>query len=231
MIRINNLHKIYGSGSEKMEVLKGLSFELEEGKIMCVLGPSGSGKSTLLNICGGIESIDEGRVEVFGQDLGSMQKKELELYRRNDLGFVFQFYNLLSHLNVYENIEVGKYLAQDPLEIDRLIDDLDLREHIDKYPNEISGGQAQRTSIGRAMVKRPKLLICDEPTGALDYESAREVLILIEKLNQLYGSTVIIATHNIQIAKMCDLILSIHNGSIKSLVENKEKIPAREVCW
>ena len=231
MIRINNLHKFYGSGSEKMEVLKGLSFELKEGKIMCVLGPSGSGKSTLLNICGGIESIDEGRVEVFGQDLGSMQKKELELYRRNDLGFVFQFYNLLSHLNVCENIEVGKYLAQDPLEIDRLIDDLDLREHIDKYPNEISGGQAQRTSIGRAMVKRPKLLICDEPTGALDYESAREVLILIEKLNQLYGSTVIIATHNIQIAKMCDLILSIHNGSIKSLVENKEKIPAREVCW
>ena len=231
MIRINNLHKIYGSGSEKMEVLKGLSFELEEGKIMCVLGPSGSGKSTLLNICGGIESIDEGRVEVFGQDLGTMQKKELELYRRNDLGFVFQFYNLLSHLNVYENIEVGKYLAQDPLEIDRLIDDLDLREHIDKYPNEISGGQAQRTSIGRAMVKRPKLLICDEPTGALDYESAREVLILIEKLNQLYGSTVIIATHNIQIAKMCDLILSIHNGSIKSLVENKEKIPAMEVSW
>ena len=231
MIRINNLHKLYGSGSVKMEVLRGVSFELEEGKIMCVLGPSGSGKSTLLNICGGIESIDEGRVEVFGQDLGSMQKKELELYRRNDLGFVFQFYNLLSHLNVYENIEVGKYLAQDPLEIDRLIDDLDLREHIDKYPNEISGGQAQRTSIGRAMVKRPKLLICDEPTGALDYESAREVLILIEKLNQLYGSTVIIATHNIQIAKMCDLILSIHNGSIKSLVENKEKIPAREVCW
>ncbi|MCI6603270.1 MAG: ABC transporter ATP-binding protein [Clostridiales bacterium] len=231
MIRINNLHKLYGSGSEKMEVLRGLSFELEKGKIMCVLGPSGSGKSTLLNICGGIESIDEGRVEVFGQDLGSMQKKELELYRRNDLGFVFQFYNLLSHLNVYENIEVGKYLAQDPLEIDRLIDDLDLREHIDKYPNEISGGQAQRTSIGRAMVKRPKLLICDEPTGALDYESAREVLILIEKLNQLYGSTVIIATHNIQIAKMCDLILSIHNGNIKSLVENKEKIPAREVCW
>lgn len=231
MIRINNLHKLYGSGSEKMEVLRGVSFELEEGKIMCVLGPSGSGKSTLLNICGGIESIDEGRVEVFGQDLGSMQKKELELYRRNDLGFVFQFYNLLSHLNVYENIEVGKYLAHDPLEIDRLIDDLDLREHIDKYPNEISGGQAQRTSIGRAMVKRPKLLICDEPTGALDYESAREVLILIEKLNQLYGSTVIIATHNIQIAKMCDLILSIHNGSIKSLVENKEKIPAREVCW
>lgn len=231
MIRIENLHKSYGSGSEKIEVLKGMSFELEDGKIMCILGPSGSGKSTILNICGGIETIDAGRVEVFGQKLDSMQKKELELYRRHYLGFVFQFYNLVSHLNVYENIELGRYLAENPLDIERLIDDLDLREHIGKYPNEISGGQAQRTSIGRAMVKRPKLLICDEPTGALDYESAKEVLVLIEKLNQLYGSTVIIATHNTQIARMCDLILSIHNGSIKALVENKDIIPAEEVNW
>lgn len=231
MIKINDLHKFYGSGSDRIEVLKGLSFELEEGKLMCLLGPSGSGKSTILNICGGIESIDDGSVELFGQDLGSMKKKELELYRRNYLGFVFQFYNLVSHLNVYENIEVGKFLAKNPLEIDDLIDNLGLREHAEKYPNEISGGQAQRTSIGRAMVKRPKLLICDEPTGALDYESAKEVLILIEKLNQIYGSTVIIATHNVQIAKMCDVILSIHNGSIKSMTENKYKIPAREVNW
>lgn len=231
MIKINNLHKSYGSGSEKIEVLKGMSFELEEGKMMCLLGPSGSGKSTILNVLGGLESIDEGSVEVFGQELSRMKKKDLELYRRNSLGFVFQFYNLVSHLNVYENIEVGKYLSNNPLEIDSLIDDLGLRDHVQKYPNEISGGQAQRTSIGRAMVKRPKLLICDEPTGALDYESAREVLILIEKLNQIYGSTVIIATHNSQIAKMCDFILSIHNGTIKSLEENKDKIPAREVTW
>lgn len=231
MIKINNLHKSYGSGSEKIEVLKGMSFELEEGKMMCLLGPSGSGKSTILNVLGGLESIDEGSVEVFGQELSKMKKKDLELYRRNSLGFVFQFYNLVSHLNVYENIEVGKYLSNNPLEINSLIDDLGLRDHVQKYPNEISGGQAQRTSIGRAMVKRPKLLICDEPTGALDYESAREVLILIEKLNQIYGSTVIIATHNSQIAKMCDFILSIHNGTIKSLEENKDKIPAREVTW
>ncbi len=231
MIKINNLHKSYGSGSEKIEVLKGMSFELEEGKMMCLLGPSGSGKSTILNVLGGLESIDEGSVEVFGQELSRMKKKDLELYRRNSLGFVFQFYNLVSHLNVYENIEVGKYLSNNPLEINSLIDDLGLRDHVQKYPNEISGGQAQRTSIGRAMVKRPKLLICDEPTGALDYESAREVLILIEKLNQIYGSTVIIATHNSQIAKMCDFILSIHNGTIKSLEENKDKIPAREVTW
>ena len=130
-----------------------------------------------------------------------------------------------------ENIEVGKYLSNNPIDIDGLIDDLGLKEHIYKFPNEISGGQAQRTSIGRAIIKRPKLLICDEPTGALDYESAKDVLVLIEKLNKLYGSTIIIATHNTQISKMCDVILSIHNGSIKSIEENKEKISANEVTW
>ena len=130
-----------------------------------------------------------------------------------------------------ENIEVGKYLSNNPIDIDGLIDDLGLKEHIYKFPNEISGGQAQRTSIGRAIIKRPKLLICDEPTGALDYESAKDVLVLIEKLNKLYGSTIIIATHNTQISKMCDVILSIHNGSIKSIEENREKISANEVTW
>lgn len=231
MIKIDNLHKYYGSKEEKIEVLKGISLELQDKKITCILGPSGSGKSTILNILGGIESIDEGKVDVFGNDLKSMKKKDLELYRRHYLGFVFQFYNLVSNLNVKENIEVGKYLSQDPLDIDKLIDDLGLREQIYKYPNEISGGQAQRTSIGRAIVKRPKLLICDEPTGALDYESAKEVLILIEKLNKLYGTSVIIATHNSQIAKMCDCILSIHDGRIKSFEENTEKICAEEVSW
>ena len=132
---------------------------------------------------------------------------------------------------IWGNIEVGKYLSNNPIDIDGLIDDLGLKEHIYKFPNEISGGQAQRTSIGRAIIKRPKLLICDEPTGALDYESAKDVLVLIEKLNKLYGSTIIIATHNTQISKMCDVILSIHNGSIKSIEENKEKISANEVTW
>lgn len=231
MIEVNNLHKYYGSAQERIEVLKGISFVLPDSKIMCVLGPSGSGKSTLLNILGGIEKIDEGSVNIYGNRLESMKKKELESYRRRYLGFIFQFYNLVSHLTVYENIEVGKYLSQDPLDIDSLIDDLGLREHIKKYPNEISGGQAQRTSIGRAMIKRPKLLICDEPTGALDYESAKDILNLIEKLNSTYGSTVIIATHNTQIAKMCDITLSIHNGTIRSFEQNDEKIMASEVTW
>lgn len=231
MIKIENLYKYYGRGSERQEVLKGLTFELPERKILCVLGPSGSGKSTLLNILGGLETIDDGRVEVFGHNLAQMTSQELEKYRRNNLGFVFQFYNLVSHLNVYENMEVGKYLAQDPLDIDKLIDDLGLRGQQAQFPNELSGGQAQRTAIGRAMIKRPRLLICDEPTGALDYESAKDVLLLIEKLNSLYGSTVIIATHNTQIAKMCDLVLALHNGKIKSWEENPHKIAAREVAW
>lgn len=231
MIKISNLHKFYGTKENKAEVLKGINLEIEDGKIICVLGPSGSGKSTLLNILGGIETIDEGDVSVFGEDIKNMSKKALENYRRENLGFVFQFYNLISDLNVLENVEVGKYLSKKPLNTDTLLDELGLSEHKYKYPNEISGGQAQRASIARAMIKSPKLLICDEPTGALDYESAKDVLCLIENLNHKYHSTVIIASHNTQIAKMSDVILSLHNGSIKSVVENKDKISAKEVTW
>lgn len=231
MIYIENLKKSYGIGQEKINALNGIDFKLESGKILCLLGPSGSGKSTLLNILGGIESIDYGKVKVFDNDLYKMNKKDLENYRRKNLGFVFQFYNLISDLNVKENIEVGAYLSDNPIDTDELITNLSLNDQVYKYPNEISGGQAQRTSIARAIIKRPKLLICDEPTGALDYESAKEVLILIEKLNKIYNSTIIIATHNVQIAKMCDFIMNIHNGSIRSFEENKEKIPARSVSW
>lgn len=231
MIKISNLHKFYGAKENRAEVLKGINLEIEDGKIICVLGPSGSGKSTLLNILGGIETIDEGDVSVFGEDIKNMSKKALENYRRENLGFVFQFYNLISDLNVLENVEVGKYLSKKPLNTDTLLDELGLSEHKYKYPNEISGGHAQRASIARAMIKSPKLLICDEPTGALDYESAKDVLCLIENLNHKYHSTVIIASHNTQIAKMSDVILSLHNGSIKSVVENKDKISAKEVTW
>lgn len=231
MIYIENLKKSYGVGKEKIKALNGIDLKLESGKILCLLGPSGSGKSTLLNILGGIETIDQGLVKVFENDLNKMNKKDLENYRRENLGFVFQFYNLISDLNVKENIEVGAYLSDNPIDIDELIKNLSLDDQIYKFPNEISGGQAQRTSIARAIIKRPKLLICDEPTGALDYESAKDVLILIEKLNKIYNSTVIIATHNVQISKMCDYIMNIHNGLVRSFEENKEKIPARSVTW
>lgn len=231
MIKIKNLCKSYGQGQAKIEVLKNIDLEIESGKIICILGPSGSGKSTLLNIIGGIESIDSGEVNILGENLASMSKKELESYRRNKLGFVFQFYNLISDLNILENIELGKYLAKNPLDINKLVNDLGIKEQIYKYPNEISGGQAQRTSIARALIKRPEILICDEPTGALDYESAKDVLCLLEKMNQDYKATILIASHNIQISKMCDYILNIHDGKVKSYVKNDEKILAKDVTW
>ena len=231
MIKIENLYKSYGQGQAKNEVLKNIDLYIEKGKIICILGPSGSGKSTLLNIIGGIESIDSGEVHVLGEDLAKMGKKALENYRREKLGFVFQFYNLISDLNVFENIEVGKYLAKNPLDINKLVEDLGIKDQVNKFPNEISGGQAQRTSIARALIKKPEILICDEPTGALDYESAKEVLDLLEKMNQDYGSTILIASHNIQISKMCDYILNLHDGKVKSYIKNERKILAKEVTW
>lgn len=231
MIEIKNLCKSYGQGQAKIDVLKNIDLEIEDGKIICILGPSGSGKSTLLNIIGGIETIDRGEVNIAGENLASMSKKELESYRRDKLGFVFQFYNLISDLNILENIEVGKFLAKDPLDINNLVEDLGIKDQLYKYPNEVSGGQAQRTSIARALIKSPELLICDEPTGALDYESAKEVLALIEKMNKTYKSTILIASHNIQISKMCDYILNIHNGMVKSYVKNDKKIQAKDVTW
>ena len=231
MIKINNLCKSYGQGQSKIDVLKNIDLEIEDGKIICILGPSGSGKSTLLNIIGGIETIDSGQVVISGEKLSKMTKKDLESYRREKLGFVFQFYNLISDLNVLENIELGKYLAKNPLDIDKLVEDLGIKDQLYKYPNEISGGQAQRTSIARALIKSPQILICDEPTGALDYESAKDVLNLIEKMNKEYKATILIASHNVQISKMCDYILKIHDGKVKSYLKNDEKILAKDVTW
>ena len=231
MIQINNLYKSYGIAETKVDVLKGIDLNIAAGKLVCLLGPSGSGKSTLLNILGGIEHIDKGSVTVFNHELEKMNNKELTLYRRNNVGFVFQFYNLISDLAVEENIQVGQYVSKSPLDLDRLISSLGLSEQRKKYPNEISGGQAQRTSIARAIIKKPSLLICDEPTGALDYESGKEVLELIENLNHEYKTTVIIATHNSQIAKMCDICLHLRNGQIGNRENNETKISAREVEW
>lgn len=231
MIKIKNLCKSYGQGQAKIEVLKNIDLEIEDGKIICILGPSGSGKSTLLNIIGGIETIDSGQVYIGEENLASMSKKDLEAYRRNKLGFVFQFYNLISDLNILENIEVGKFLARNPLDVNKLVEDLGIKGQLYKYPNEISGGQAQRTSIARALIKRPEILICDEPTGALDYESAKDVLSLLEKMNKDYKATILIASHNIQISKMCDYILNIHDGKVKSYIKNDEKTLAKDVTW
>lgn len=231
MIEIHNLHKFYGHGESRTEVLKGIDLSIGDGELVCVLGPSGSGKSTLLNMLGGIEVIDEGSIEVDGNCLEKLNKKALSLYRRKNVGFVFQFYNLVASLNVRENIQVGAYLSESPLDVDKTIEELGLTSQKKKYPNQISGGQAQRTSIARAMVKKPSLLICDEPTGALDYESARGVLMMIESLKKKYHPVIIIATHNVQISRMCDTVVKLHNGKVHCVLQNEHPISAKEVSW
>lgn len=230
-LEIKGIEKYYGRGESRTKVLKGISTGIERGEICVMLGPSGSGKSTLLNIIGGIESADGGSIWIDGKELGDMDEKRLSLYRREHLGYVFQFYNLIPNLTVRENIEVGAYLSKNPLEVDGLLNTLGLWEHRDKVPNELSGGQQQRTAIGRAIVKNPDLLLCDEPTGALDYSTSKEILQLIETVNQKYGNTVLIVTHNDAIKQMADQVLKLRDGEIRKDERNVVKVPAMELDW
>ena len=189
------------------------------------------GKSTLLNIIGGIDTPDRGAVIVNGEKMADMTEKTLTKYRRNHLGYVFQMYNLIPNLNVQENIEVGAYLSDDPLDVNELMHTLGLYEHRHKMPNQLSGGQQQRTSIGRAIVKNPDILLCDEPTGALDYNTSKEILSLIEKVNQTYGNTVIMVTHNDAIKNMADRVIRLRDGMIRKNYINENKIPASDLEW
>ena len=230
-IEIQDLKKSYGSEGNQTHVLKGISFSMEKGEICVLLGPSGSGKSTLLNIIGGIDHADSGFVAVNGERTGDMTEKALTRYRRKHLGYVFQMYNLIPNLNVEENIEVGKYLSDSPLDLDELLHTLDLYEHRHKLPRQLSGGQQQRTAIGRAMIKNPDILLCDEPTGALDYHTSKEILKLIEDVNQKYGNTVIMVTHNDAIKNMADRVIRLRDGQIRKDYRNEEKVPAVELDW
>lgn len=230
-MEIQGLKKSFGSGSNKVTVLKGIDFSLERGEFCVLLGPSGSGKSTLLNIIGGIDTPDRGAVIVNGEKMADMTEKTLTKYRRNHLGYVFQMYNLIPNLNVQENIEVGAYLSDDPLDVNELMHTLGLYEHRHKMPNHLSGGQQQRTSIGRAIVKNPDILLCDEPTGALDYNTSKEILSLIEKVNQTYGNTVIMVTHNDAIKNMADRVIRLRDGMIRKNYINENKIPASDLEW
>ena len=196
-----------------------------------MLGPSGSGKSTLLNIIGGIDSADSGYIAIHGDKLEDLGEKELTRYRRTHLGYVFQMYNLIANLNVKENIEVGAYLSDDPLDIDDLLHTLGLYEHRYKLPNQLSGGQQQRVSIGRAIVKNPDILLCDEPTGALDYNTSKEILKLIEDVNKKYGNTVIMVTHNEAIRHMADHVIKLRDGSVRHNDINEQKISAMDLEW
>lgn len=230
-LEINDLRKSFGTDSNRTEVLKGIHFSVEKGEICVLLGPSGSGKSTLLNIIGGIDQADSGFISINGEKTADMNEKTLTRYRRKHLGYVFQMYNLIPNLNVKENIEVGAYLSSNPLPIDDLLHTLGLYEHRFKLPNQLSGGQQQRTSIGRAIVKNPDILLCDEPTGALDYNTSKDILKLIEDVNQKYGNTVIMVTHNDAIKNMADRVIKLRDGQIRSDSLNTVKIPAEDLEW
>ncbi len=230
-LKIEDLKKSYGTEENKIQVLQGIHLEIEKGKICVLLGPSGSGKSTLLNIIGGIDNADSGDVIIDGEPLNDMNEKTLSLYRRKHLGYVFQSYNLIPNLTVKENIEVGAYLSNNPLDINELLSVLGLMEHKDKLPAQLSGGQQQRTAIGRAIVKNPDILLCDEPTGALDYKTSKEILTLIESVNRKYGNTVIIVTHNDAIKLMADQVVKLRDGQIRKCYLNETKVCAAELDW
>lgn len=230
-LQISGLKKSFGSGENRTEVLRGLDFTVTKGEICVLLGPSGSGKSTLLNIIGGIDNADSGYIAINGEKTVDMDEKTLTQYRRKHLGYVFQMYNLIPNLNVKENVEVGAYLSDSPLDADDILKTLGLYEHRHKLPNQLSGGQQQRTSIGRAIVKNPDILLCDEPTGALDYKTSKEILKLIEDVNQKYGNTVIMVTHNDAIKNMADRVIKLRDGMIRKNIVNDVKVPAMELDW
>ena len=230
-LQISGLKKSFGSGENRTEVLRGLDFTVTKGEICVLLGPSGSGKSTLLNIIGGIDNADSGYIAINGEKTVDMDEKTLTQYRRKHLGYVFQMYNPIPNLNVKENVEVGAYLSDSPLDVDDILKTLGLYEHRHKLPNQLSGGQQQRTSIGRAIVKNPDILLCDEPTGALDYKTSKEILKLIEDVNQKYGNTVIMVTHNDAIKNMADRVIKLRDGMIRKNIVNDVKVPAMELDW
>lgn len=230
-LEIKNIKKHFGEGESRVEVLKGIDIEIEKGEFCVLLGPSGSGKSTLLNIIGGIDAADEGYISINGEKTADMNEKALTLYRRKHLGYIFQMYNLIPNLNIKENIEVCAYLSDNPLDVDDLLKTLGLYEHRHKLPNQLSGGQQQRTAIGRAIVKNPDILLCDEPTGALDYNTSKEILQLIEDVNKKYGNTIIMVTHNDAIKQMADRVVKLRDGMIRKNYLNETKLTAEELDW
>ena len=230
-LEISSIKKHFGEGESRVEVLKGIDISIEKGEICVLLGPSGSGKSTLLNIIGGIDNADSGYISINGEKTADMNEKTLTLYRRKHLGYIFQMYNLIPNLNIKENVEVGANLSDHPLDVEELLKTLGHYEHRHKLPNQLSGGQQQRTAIGRAIVKNPDILLCDEPTGALDYHTSKEILSLIETVNKKYGNTVIMVTHTAAIKNMAARVVQLRDGMIRTNTVNQSKIPAAELEW
>lgn len=228
-IDIKDARKHYGEGETLVNALDGVSLSLGEGKIYVILGPSGSGKSTLLNMIGGLDSLDSGEITISGRNISRSDKKKMTDYRREDVGFIFQFYNLIPDLTVQENIQVVADIAEQPMDIEEVMKALDIDKYKNRFPKELSGGQQQRVAIARALIKNPKILLCDELTGALDSKSSRNVLKFIEKVNEQFKTTIIIITHNEAIADMADTVIRIKDGQVASCTNNGNKRSAEEL--
>ena len=228
-LEVSGVKKSYGEGGSYVQVLKGINTGVEKGQMCVIQGTSGSGKSTLLNCIGGLDTMDSGSIKVDGTEIFGMNSDQLADYRRDNLGFIFQFYNLVPNVTVWETIQLCEYLTYDPLPVDDLIETLGLTEHQNKFPSQLSGGQQQRCAIARALVKNPKLLLCDEPTGALDSKTSRDILVLLEEINAKYGTTMLIVTHNNSIKNMVHKVIFIKDGLISREYENEVRVPASEL--
>ncbi|MDO5294247.1 MAG: ABC transporter ATP-binding protein [bacterium] len=228
-VEIKDVKKSYGENGSYVQVLKGITTGVEKGQMCVIQGTSGSGKSTLLNCIGGLDTLDSGSIKVDGKEIGNLKQQALSNYRRDYIGIIFQFYNLVPNLTVKENIEVCEYLTKEPLDIEELLETLGLSGQQNKFPSQLSGGQQQRCAIARALIKNPKLLLCDEPTGALDSNTSRDILVLLEKINRKYGTTMLIVTHNNAIKDMVHKVIRIKDGKISKEYENEVRVPAKEL--
>ncbi|EIR8840152.1 ABC transporter ATP-binding protein [Enterococcus faecalis] len=230
-IEVKNEYKRYQMGETTITANDGISFEVEKGEVAVILGPSGAGKSTVLNILGGMDSCDEGEIIIDGTDIAQFSEKQLTTYRRNDVGFVFQFYNLVPNLTAKENVELASQIVADALDSTTVLQSVGLRERLDNFPAQLSGGEQQRVTIARAIAKKPKLLLCDEPTGALDYETGKQILTILQNTARETGTTVLIITHNSAIAEMADRVIRINDAKVREMTVNDQPKLVAEIEW
>ena len=230
-VTFENVGKVYKTGDVEVRALHNVSFEIEKGEICVVVGQSGAGKTTLLNILGGMDTLTEGHVLLDGRDISTLNEKQMATYRRFDIGFVFQFYNLIPNLTALENVELALQICKNPMDAKEVLEEVGLGDRLDNFPAQLSGGEQQRVSIARALAKNPKLLLCDEPTGALDYNTGKSILKLLQDTCRNNGMTVILITHNSAIAPMADRVIKIKNGRVDKIIENPQPVPVETIEW
>ena len=230
-VEFENVGKTYHMGEVEIHALHDTSFEVEKGELVVIVGPSGAGKTTLLNILGGMDTLSTGRVMLDGREISALSKKELTNYRRHDVGFVFQFYNLIGNLTALENVELANQICKNPLDADEILKEVGLEDRKKNFPSQLSGGEQQRVAIARALAKNPKLLLCDEPTGALDYQTGKAILQLLQDTGRKTGMTIIIITHNGALTAMADRVIRVKNGTVASVTKNEHPQDISEIEW